>query len=152
MQIQVNGAEHRIEAEPSTPLLHVLRGDLSLMSPHYGCGSGSCGACFVLIDGHPTPSCDTPLWSASGKAIVTLEGLSSGGRLHPVQRALIDEEAGQCGYRLSGIVISAVALLGKTRKPSDAEIRAALDRNLCRCGSHNRILRAIRRVVDGVAP
>jgi nicotinate dehydrogenase subunit A len=143
MRINVNDLEHDVAADANTPLLYVLRNDLRLMSPHYGCGSGLCGACFVLIDGQPVASCDTPLWSVEGKKIVTLEGLSIGDQLSPLQSALIEEQAGQCGYCLSGIIISAAALLAKTPTPTEDQVRKALDGNLCRCGSQNRIVRAV---------
>jgi nicotinate dehydrogenase subunit A len=143
MRINVNDLEHDVAADANTPLLYVLRNDLRLMSPHYGCASGLCGACFVLIDGQPVASCDTPLWSVEGKKIVTLEGLSIGDQLSPLQSALIEEQAGQCGYCLSGIIISAAALLAKTPTPTEDQVRKALDGNLCRCGSQNRIVRAV---------
>lgn len=147
--LEVNGLARSIEADPDTPLLYALRNDLSLPGTRFGCGSGDCGACFVLIDGHPTPSCDTPLWSAAGKSVVTIEGLAAQagtpGELHPLQQALIDEQAAQCGYCSSGILISAAVLLAANPAPTREEICAALDRNLCRCGTHNRIIRAVQR-------
>ena len=147
--LDVNGLARSLEADPDTPLLYALRNDLSLPGTRFGCGSGDCGACFVLIDGHPTPSCDTPLWSAAGKSVVTVEGLAAQAGapddLHPLQQALIDEQAAQCGYCSSGILISAAALLAANPAPSREEICAALDRNLCRCGTHNRIIRAVQR-------
>ena len=142
MKLVVNGASREVEAHPDTALLYVLRNDLGLTGARFGCGSGQCGACLVLVDGKPMTSCDLPLWAVSEKKVTTVEGL--GGR-HPVQKALVAEQAAQCGYCMSGIVMSAVALLDKTPRPSDAEIRQALDRNLCRCGSHNRIVRALMR-------
>ena len=111
----------------------------------FGCGSGECGACYVLIDGRAVASCDTPLWSAVGKDVVTIEGLGAEGGLHPLQQAFIDEQAAQCGYCASGIIMSAAALLASNPAPTDVEIRTALDRNLCRCGTHNRIVRAVQR-------
>jgi len=140
MNVEINGVERGVEAAPDTPLLYVLRNDLGLVGTRFGCGSGQCGACFVLVDGRAMASCDVPVWSLSGKKIVTIEGL---GEKHPVQKALIDEQAAQCGYCMSGIVMSAVALLEKNGEPSEAEIRSALDKNLCRCGSHNRVVRAV---------
>jgi nicotinate dehydrogenase subunit A len=143
--LKVNGVDREVAAEPGTPLVYVLRNDLDLKGTRFGCGSGHCGACTVLIDGNAVQSCDTPLWSAARRAITTVEGLGSAVNLHPLQRAFLDEQAAQCGYCVSGILMSAVALLARNRDPSDAEIAAALDRNLCRCGTHVRILRAIRR-------
>jgi nicotinate dehydrogenase subunit A len=141
VRLSINGTERAVQAAPETPLLYALRNDLDLKGTRFGCGSGQCGACFVLIDGHATPACDTPLWSAAGKAIVTIEGLNQ----HPLYQAFIDEQAAQCGFCTSGILISAAALLGKNRKPTETEVRTALDRNLCRCGSHNRMVRAVLR-------
>ncbi|HXM80817.1 MAG TPA: (2Fe-2S)-binding protein [Burkholderiales bacterium] len=145
MQLEVNGVPRTVEADRDTPLLYVLRNDLGLVGSRFGCGSGLCGACFVLIDGRAMASCDVPLWSVAGKKITTVEGLGSNGELHPVQKALIEEQAAQCGFCMSGIAVSAAALLEKNKNPSEAEIRAALDKNLCRCGSHNRVVKAILR-------
>jgi nicotinate dehydrogenase subunit A len=145
VRFHVNGVEVRVSADGATPLLYVLRNDLKLTGTRFGCGSGHCGSCQVLIDGAPVPACDTPLWSVDGKAIVTVESLAPGGVLHPLQQAFVDEQAAQCGYCLSGILMSAVALLDKNPDPSDADVRAALDKHLCRCGSHNRIVRAVLR-------
>ena len=127
-------------------MLYILRNDLKLKGTRFGCGEGQCGACYVLFDGHPVASCDTPLWSVPGHEITTIEGLGGpdAGGLHPIQQAFIDEQAIQCGYCIDGIIISAVALLRRESDPSDAQIAAALDRNLCRCGTNVRILRAIR--------
>ena len=147
-QLTVNGALREIEASSDTPLLYALRNDLALKGTRFGCGSGQCGACFVLIDGHPAPACDTPLWSAAGKRITTVEGLSKGSELHPLQNAFLAEQAAQCGYCTSGILISAAALLAKNPRPTEREVREALDRNLCRCGSHNRVVRAVLRVAQ----
>jgi nicotinate dehydrogenase subunit A len=152
VRLTVNGAAHEVCAPADTPLLYVLRNDLGLKGTRFGCGSGECGACFVIIDGRAVPACDTPLWSAAGKSITTVEGLAADGTPHALQRAFIDEQAGQCGFCLSGILMSAAALLRANKRPSDAEIRAALERNLCRCGAHNRILRAIRRAAAELAP
>jgi nicotinate dehydrogenase subunit A len=143
--LKVNGADREVSAEPNTPLVYLLRNDLALKGTRFGCGSGHCGACTVLMDGNAVQSCDTPLWSAAGRTITTIEGLGSVERPHPLQQAFLDEQAAQCGYCINGIMMSAAALLRKNRDPSDAEIVAALDRNLCRCGTHVRILRAIRR-------
>ena len=149
IRIRVNGAEHSVRAHPDTPLLYILRNDLGLKGARFGCGSGECGACYVMIEGKAVASCDTPLWSATGKDIVTIEGLGREGRLHPLQQAFIDEQAAQCGYCASGIMMSAAALLANNPAPTESEIRAALDKNLCRCGTHNRIVRAVQRAAAG---
>jgi nicotinate dehydrogenase subunit A len=146
--LRVNGRASEVAAEPNTPLLYVLRNDLGLKGTRFGCGAGHCGACTVLVDGNAVQSCDTPLWSASGREITTIEGLGSAEQPHPLQQAFLGEQAAQCGYCVNGIIMSAAALLKKTPRPSDAEIAAALDRNLCRCGTHVRILRAIRRAAE----
>ena len=140
MILEVNGKQRSVEAHPDTPLLYVLRNDLGLVGTRFGCGSGQCGACFVLIDGRAMASCDLPVSFAAGKKVTTIEGLEDS---HPVQQALVKHQAAQCGYCLSGIVMSAVSLLSQNQKPTEADIRLALDKNLCRCGSHNRIVRAI---------
>jgi nicotinate dehydrogenase subunit A len=145
LKFRVNGLEREVRAEPSTPLLYILRNDLGLKGARFGCGEGHCGACTVLVDGKPLQSCDTPLWSAAGHDITTVEGLSRDGAPHPVQQAFLDEQAAQCGYCINGIMMQAVALLERNPDPSEAQIAAALDRNLCRCGTHVRILRAIAR-------
>ena len=144
-RLTVNGALSEVKASGDTPLLYALRNDLALKGTRFGCGSGQCGACFVLIDGHAAPACDTPLWSAAEKHITTVEGLGKGGELHPLQNAFLAEQAAQCGFCTSGILISAAALLSKNPRPTENEVRAALDRNLCRCGSHNRMVRAVLR-------
>jgi nicotinate dehydrogenase subunit A len=141
----VNGTERVIQCEPDTPLLDVLRQDLGLAGPRFGCGVGLCGACFVLIGGRARSSCDFPAWAAEGQDITTVEGLADGGTMHPVQQAVVDEQAAQCGYCTSGMIISAVALLSSNPAPAEADVRSALDGNLCRCGSHQRILRAVLR-------
>ena len=152
MQLRVNGAERTVEADPDTPLLGVLRGALGLTAAHFGCGANQCGACNVLIDGQAVASCDTPLWAAAGKDITTLEGLGTPERPHPLQRAFIDEQAMQCGYCISGILISAAALLRRNPDPERSGGPRALDRNLCRCGAHNRIVRAVLRAAkEGAA-
>ncbi len=143
-KLRVNGRECEVLAEPNTPLLYILRNDLKLKGTRFGCGEAQCGACNVLLDGNAVPSCDTPLWSVPGHEVITIEGIGGESGLHPVQQAFIDEQAIQCGYCIDGIIISAVALLQRESDPSDAQIAAALDRNLCRCGTHVRILRAIR--------
>lgn len=143
--LNLNGRACTVQAEENTPLLYVLRNDCDLKGTRFGCGASQCGSCHVLVDGASVPACDTPLWSAEGKAVMTVEGLGKGGALHPLQQAFIDEQAAQCGYCLSGILISAAALLQQNPKPSEAEVRQALDKHLCRCGSHNRIVRAVLR-------
>jgi len=140
MILDVNGAQRSVSAAPETPLLYVLRNDLGLVGARFGCGSGQCGACMVLVDGRAMASCDLPLSFASGKKITTIEGL---GGEHAVQKALERHQAAQCGYCMSGIVMAAVGLLSKNASPSEVEIRQALDKNLCRCGSHNRVVRAV---------
>lgn len=147
IEVTINGQVHALLVAGDTNLLDVLRNRLGLMAARFGCGEGLCGACRVLVDGQALAACDTPLWAVAGCSITTAEGLGTPQNPHPIQTALIEEQAMQCGYCISGVMISAVALLEKTRNPSEAEIRAALDRNLCRCGAHNRILRAITRAV-----
>jgi nicotinate dehydrogenase subunit A len=143
MNLTVNGSTRAVDAKPDTPLLYVLRNDLGLVGSRFGCGSGQCGACYVLVDGKPIASCDLPIWSVEGKQITTVEGLGANGELHPVQKALIAEQAAQCAYCMSGIAVSAVALLSRNPAPSQHEVREALDKHLCRCGSHNRVVRAV---------
>jgi nicotinate dehydrogenase subunit A len=146
VKLEVNGVSKEVSAGPDTPLLYVLRNDLGLVGTRFGCGSGQCGACFVLVDGKPIASCDLPLWSLENKKITTVEGLGAkDGGLHAVQRALIAEQAAQCGYCMSGIAVSAAGLLSKNKNPTEAEVREALDKNLCRCGSHNRVVKAVLR-------
>ncbi len=142
MKLEVNGRSSEVSAAPDTPLLYVLRNDLGLVGTRFGCGGGQCGACFVLLDGRPMASCDMPVSFAVGKKVTTVEGLGNG-TLHPVQNALIAEQAAQCGYCMSGIAVSAVGLLLNNKNPSEAEVREALDKNLCRCGSHNRVVKAV---------
>ena len=144
-ELEVNGERRRVAAAPDTPLLYVLRNDLGLVGSRFGCGTGQCGACFVIVEGKALPSCDTPLWSVAGKSVTTVEGLAKGGELHPVQKALLAEQAAQCGYCISGIAVAAAALLSMNKNPNETEVRAALDRNLCRCGAHNRVVRAVLR-------
>jgi nicotinate dehydrogenase subunit A len=143
LDLNINGALRAVDAKPDTPLLYVLRNDLGLVGTRFGCGSGLCGACFVLVDGRPMASCDLPISVVADKKITTVEGLGADGGLHPVQKALIDEQAAQCGYCMSGIAVSAVALLTRNNRPSEKEVREALDKHLCRCGSHNRVVRAV---------
>jgi nicotinate dehydrogenase subunit A len=132
-------------ANEETPLLNVLRNELGLMGTRFGCGLEQCGCCTVLIDGKAEKCCAKPVWSVAGKSVVTIEGLGTPEKPHPLQRAFIDEQAGQCGYCLAGIIVSAKALLDKSPSPTRAEIAAALDDNICRCGSHNRIIRAVQK-------
>ena len=149
-KFSVNGVARELQAEEDTPLVYVLRNDIDLKGTRFGCGVNQCGACHVLIDGHSVPSCDTPIWAAEGKNVVTVEGLAKDNVLHPLQQAFIDEQAAQCGYCISGILITASALLDKNPQPSEAEVRAALDKHLCRCGSHNRIVRAVLRAAENM--
>src|SRR5919204_955455 len=143
MNLTVNGTTRAVRAKLDTPLLYVLRNDLGLVGSRFGCGSGQCGACYVLIDGRPMATCDLPLSFAVGKQITTVEGLGRNGELHAVQKALIAEQAAQCGYCMSGIAVSAAALLAANKRPTEAQVRAALDKHLCRCGSHNRVVKAV---------
>jgi nicotinate dehydrogenase subunit A len=145
VRLRINGTERTVEADPATPLLGVLRGTLGLAATHYGCGANQCGACNVLVDGQAVASCDTPLWAAAGRDIVTAEGLGSPDTPHPLQTAFIAEQAMQCGYCIAGVLITAAALLRRNPDPSEGDVRSALDRNLCRCGAHNRIVRAVLR-------
>lgn len=144
----VNGKPHTVQAPADTPLLYVLRNEMGLTGPQFGCGEETCGACMVLIGAHAKRSCKLPVSEVGRARITTLEGLIEEGELHPVQRAFIDEQAAQCGYCLNGMIIATAALLWQTPHPSDAQIREALDGNLCRCGSHLRILRAVRRAEE----
>jgi nicotinate dehydrogenase subunit A len=144
----VNGVEQTVPVSAQASLLTVLRNDLCLNSPKYGCGLGECGACTVLVDGVAARSCVIPAAHAGGRAITTLEGLGSAGRLHPVQQAFIDEQAAQCGYCLSGMMVMTAALLARNPDPTDEEIRRELSGNLCRCGTHLEILKAVRRAAQ----
>jgi nicotinate dehydrogenase subunit A len=141
----VNGKQHTIQVPGDTPLLYVLRNELGLTGPQYGCGEETCGACMVLIGSEARRSCKLPVSGVGRSRVTTVEGLMEAGELHPAQRAFLDEQASQCGYCLNGMIIATAALLWKTTHPSDLQIRQALDGNLCRCGSHPRILRAVRR-------
>ncbi len=144
--LTVNGRAVSVTvASDDTPLLSVLRNELGMVGTRFGCGLEQCGCCMVLVDGAPEKSCNKPIWSVAGKSVTTVEGLGTPERPHPLQRAFLDEQAGQCGYCLSGILISAKALLDRNPKPTRAEIARALDDNICRCGSHNRILRAVEK-------
>ena len=144
----LNGVETDIDADPDRSLLDILRGQLGMTGPHFGCGAGECGACNVMIGDRAVAACDTPLWSVAGKDIMTPEGLGSAEQPHPLQRAFIAEQALQCGYCVSGILISAAALLKRNPTPTGREVKEALDGNLCRCGSHNRMVRAVLRAAD----
>src|ERR1700721_22434 len=145
IHFRLNGAEPELNAPPATPLVTALRGTFGLTGSHFGCGAGECGACTVIVNDHAINSCDTPLWSVADKDVTTIEGLGSDQNPHALQRAFIAEQALQCGYCVSGILMSDAALVKGTSNPTSAEIKAALDRNLCRCGSHNRMVRAILR-------
>jgi nicotinate dehydrogenase subunit A len=145
VSLTVNGAQHHVSAEPDTPLLYILRNDLKLNGAKFGCGLGQCGSCMVLIDGHNVMSCDTPLWAAKGKKITTIEGLGTLQSQHALQRAFIGEQAAQCGYCMSGVIMTAAALLSKNPDPSEEQIKEALARNLCRCGTHTRMIKAVQR-------
>ena len=144
-ELTVNGKSVHVESDATTPLLSVLREELGLRGSRFGCGTEQCGACMVLIDGEPAFACAREVATVRGKAITTVEGLSSDGALHPLQQAFLDEQAGQCGYCLSGILVSAAALLRRAPTPTRAEIVTALDPHLCRCGMHNRVIRAVER-------
>lgn len=151
-RLRINGSERAVQADENTPLLDVLRNACGLKGARFGCGAGECGACNVLLDGVPAASCDTPVWAAQGREIVTVEGLAPQGAPGALQRAFIEEQAGQCGYCLSGILVTATALLARTPHPSEAQVREALDGHLCRCGAHNRIVRAVLRAAAAGAP
>ncbi len=146
--LNVNGRDHQVDADPDTPLLYVLRDDLRLNAAKYGCGLGQCGACTVVIDGEPAMSCVIPVLLLEGKRITTLEGLGTAEQPGTLQRAFIEEQAAQCGFCIPGMMMRAHALLQKRPDPSDAEIRAQLQPNLCRCGTHMRIAKAVRRAAD----
>src|SRR5262249_8834460 len=139
------GKQRRVSAQPDETLLSILRNRLDLTGTKYGCGEGQCGACMVLIDGQATPSCQTPLAEAAGKTIVTIEGLATNGKLHPVQHAFLETEACQCGYCTSGMIVASVALLKSNPNPSADEIVGTLTRNICRCGTYPRILQAVQK-------
>jgi nicotinate dehydrogenase subunit A len=151
VRFRLNGVETAVDADPDRSLLDILRGPLRMTGPHFGCGANECGACNVMIGDQAGASCDAPLWSVADKDITTVEGLGSAHGPHPLQTAFIAEQALQCGYCIPGILISAAALLKKNPNPSDREVRTALDRNLCRCGSHNRIVKAVLRAAADMA-
>jgi nicotinate dehydrogenase subunit A len=145
IELNVNGACSVVTAEPGTPLIYVLRNDLRLKGTRFGCGAGVCGCCTVLLDGRGIQSCNTPVSAVEGRKVTTIEGLGSKTAPHPLQQAFVEEQAGQCGYCLTGIIMGAAALLARNPSPTEAEIRSGLDIHLCRCGAYDRILRAIRR-------
>jgi len=146
--LKVNGTARTVEVEPDTPLLYVLRNDLGLRGPHFGCGLGQCGACTILVDGQATRSCTLPVSRATGRAITTLEGLGTPEKPDRVQAAFIAEQAAQCGYCTNGMIVASVALLQRTPKPTLEQIKQGLAGNLCRCGTHTRILRAVMRAAQ----
>jgi aerobic-type carbon monoxide dehydrogenase small subunit (CoxS/CutS family) len=149
IELNVNGAKRRVEADEDRSLLSALRDELDLTGAKYGCGEGQCGACTVLIDGQAVRSCITQVGALAGKQIITIEGLEQGGRLHPVQAAFLDVDAMQCGYCIAGMIMSGVGLLKKNQHPTDAEIAHAMEGNICRCGTHPRIVAAIRQASGG---
>jgi len=148
ISLKVNGATHSVPADPDTPLLYVLRNDLELNGAKFGCGLSQCGACTVLVDGQAVRSCVTPAGTVTGSEITTIEGLGTIDKPHPLQQAFIDEQAAQCGYCINGMVMTAKSLLAKNPHPTDAQVRDGLALNLCRCGTHNRIVRAVLRAAD----
>lgn len=149
--IQVNGRSRSVEADADMPLLYALRNDLQLNGPKYGCGLAQCGACTVIMDGNAIRSCVTPVAAAQNKAVTTLEGLGSTKKMHKIQQAFVDEQAVQCGYCINGMIMSTKALLDKNPKPTDRQIKEALNGNLCRCGTHLRIVRAVKRASGQLA-
>lgn len=151
IRLTVNGKKYNITTTPDTPLLYVLRNDIGLNSPQFGCGSESCGACTVLLGAQAVKSCKLPVSDATGGEIITLEGLGTLDNLHPIQRAFIEEQAAQCGYCTNGMMLTTAAFLWKNPHPTDAQIREALDGNLCRCGTHLRVLRAVKRAAQMLA-
>jgi nicotinate dehydrogenase subunit A len=151
IQFRLNGVETTVDADPDSSLLASLRGQLGMTGAHFGCGANECGACNVIVGDRAVAACDTPLWSVVDKDVTTVEGLGSAENPHPLQRAFIAEQALQCGYCVPGILMSAAALLKQNPKPTDADVRGALDRNLCRCGSHNRMVRAVLRAAAEMA-
>ena len=151
IRFRLNGSDTAIDADSDQTLLAALRGKLGLTGSHFGCGANECGACYVMVDGHALASCDMPLWSVAGKEVMTVEGLGTLEHPHPLQRAFIAEQAMQCGYCVPGILISAAALLKRKPSPTEAEVREALDRNLCRCCSQNRMVRAVLRAASEMA-
>ena len=150
IELEVNGAVRSTPAGPDTPLLYVLRNDLGLVATRFGCGAEQCGSCVVLVDGAPAYACTLRLADAVGRNVTTLEGLAQGGEPHPLQRAFLEEQAAQCGYCVSGMLMRAAALLASNPAPDDAAVRVALEPQLCRCGSHNRIVRAVIRAAEAM--
>jgi nicotinate dehydrogenase subunit A len=148
--LSVNGQPHTVTAEPDTPLLYVLRNDIGLSGPKFGCGLAQCGACTVIAGDQAVRSCSVPVSAAAGKAITTVEGLGTPERPHPLQAAFVAEQAAQCGYCISGMIMQAKAILDRNPKASDAEIRQGMAGNLCRCGTHTRIMKAIKRAAKGM--
>jgi nicotinate dehydrogenase subunit A len=148
INIKVNGAMHSVPAEPDTPLLYVLRNDLGLNGAKFGCGLAQCGACTVLVDGKPARSCVTPIDTLGQSEITTIEGLGTAERPHPLQAAFMAEQAAQCGYCIAGVIMAAKALLDRNPQPNEVEVRQGLADNLCRCGTHNRIVRAVMRAAQ----
>jgi aerobic-type carbon monoxide dehydrogenase small subunit (CoxS/CutS family) len=148
MTLKVNGRDHQVDVEPDTPLLYVLRDDLKLNAAKFGCGLGQCGSCTVIVDGKAVLSCVTPLLLLEGKQVTTLEGLGTISEPAPIQRALLEEQAAQCGYCIAGMMMRAQALLQRNSRPTDQEIRSELEPHLCRCGTHMRILRAVHRAIS----
>ena len=148
LQLKVNGKTRSVTAEPDTPLLYVLRNDFELNGAKFGCGLAQCGACTVLVDGKATRSCVTPIGTLGESEITTIEGLGTIEKPHPLQRAFMDEQAAQCGYCINGMIMTAKELLDRTPKPTEADVRAALDANLCRCGTHGRIIRAVLKAAE----
>jgi nicotinate dehydrogenase subunit A len=149
-RLQVNGTTRVLRCRPDTPLLYLLRNDLGLVGTRFGCGLAQCGACFVLVDGRAVPSCDLPVWAAEGKAVRTVEDLAGEAGSSELQQAFLAEQAAQCGYCTSGILISATALLAGNPDPDEAAVRAALEPNLCRCGSQPRVIRAVLRAAGAL--
>ena len=148
--LKVNGATRKVDVDPSTPLLYVLRNDLELHGPRFGCGLAQCGACSVIMEGAAIRSCVTPVSAAANKSITTLEGLGSVAKPHVLQAAFIEEQAAQCGYCMNGMIMNAKVLLDKNKNPSDEDIKKFLDPILCRCGSHLRVIRAIKRAASNM--
>jgi nicotinate dehydrogenase subunit A len=151
LSVRVNGKSQTVDADPDMPLLYALRNDLQLNGPKFGCGLAQCGACTVIMDGNAIRSCVTPVGAAQNKAVTTLEGLGTTKKLHKIQRAFVDEQAAQCGYCINGMIMSTKALLDKNPRPTDIQIKEALAGNLCRCGTHIRILRAVKRASGQLA-
>ena len=150
-KLTINGSAVEVAVDPDDKLLFVLREHLGLTAAHLGCGANQCGACHVIVDGHAVAACDTPMWAVAGKSVTTLEGLGTPEAPHALQRAFIKEQAMRCGYCIAGIITTAAAFLAQQPDPTEAEVRVALDRNLCRCGAHNRIVRAVLRAAKEMA-